>query len=153
MLSGRCQDEVSNQIEAERMLRVLITDDYPAVRKNLKQILEMEQGFGIIDEAADGMEMLEKMKSNRYDLILLDISMPGKSGLELIKEILSVNNETKILMVSIYSESQYALRAKKLGASGYLLKVTAPDHLVDAIRTIISGMPYYPGLNKDMYEH
>jgi DNA-binding NarL/FixJ family response regulator len=126
------------------MIQVLITDDHPVVRQGIRQILEddNEKRFGIIDEAASGKEMIEKILIRNYDIIFLDISLPGRSGLELIPDIKRIRKCTAVLMVSIYPEEQYAIRALKLGASGYLTKSSAPEELIAAAIKVAGGGRY-----------
>ena len=126
------------------MIQVLITDDHPVVRQGIRQILEEdnEKRFGIIDEAASGKELIEKILIRNYDIIILDISLPGRSGLELITDIKRIRKGIAVLMVSIYPEEQYAIRALKLGASGYLTKTSAPEELIAAAIKVAGGGRY-----------
>lgn len=127
------------------MLNVLITDDHWIVRQGLKQILEDSEEIGIIDEAENGTELFEKIHTHDYHLILLDISLPGKSGLELLKEIKLIKPEILVIIISIYPEDQYALSAFKSGASGYITKGRAADELIPAISEVIKGGSYFSG--------
>lgn len=120
-------------------MNILITDDHPIVRRGIRQILEDEERFDLIDEAGNGHELTARLSEKEYDIVLLDISMPGESGLELISKIKKKNSRTGVLMLSIHSEESYALRAIKLGASGYLTKSSAPDELINAIEKVSSG--------------
>ena len=95
-----------------------------------------------IDEAATSQEVLEKVRHNHYDVVLLDITMPGRSGLEVLKQIRKDRYETPVLIFSIHTEKQYAVRSLKAGASGYLTKMRATDELVDAIRVVMRGERY-----------
>lgn len=126
------------------MIDILITDDHPIVRQGIRQILEddPEQRFGKIDEASGGPELFERLAQGKYQVVTLDISLPGRSGLELIGEIKKLSPKTAIIMISIYPEEQYALKAMKLGASGYLTKASAPDELISAIVKISNGGKY-----------
>ena len=124
------------------MIRVLITDDHPVVRRGLRQILEDNELIGLIDEAGDGKELCQKMMEQDYDVILLDISLPGRSGLDMLSQIKKINKKTAILILSIHSEELYAIQAFKYGASGYLTKSSAPDELIHAIRKVSSGEKY-----------
>ena len=126
------------------MIRVLITDDHPIVRQGIRQILEddKELRFGLIEEACNGSELLEKLREKDFDVILLDISLPGRSGLELIRDIKSLRPGIAILILSIYPEEQYALRALKLGAMGYLTKSSAPEELIEAVAKTAGGSRY-----------
>ena len=124
------------------MIRILITDDHPVVRRGIRHILEDEACIGIIDEAGNGNELLAKLNEKTYTVILLDISMPGASGLDLISEIKKVQPSAGILMLSIYSEDVYAVKALKYGASGYLIKTSAPEELLLAINKVSKGERY-----------
>jgi two-component system, NarL family, invasion response regulator UvrY len=124
------------------MIKILITDDHPVVRQGIKQILEGSKEFISTDEAGNGGELLEKIRTNDYSVILLDISLPGRSGLELLKDIKKIKPSIAVLMLSIHPEEQYAVRALKTGASGYLTKASAPDELITAIKRIANGRKY-----------
>ena len=124
------------------MINVLITDDHPIVRTGLKQILVECHDMDLIDEASSGTELMRMLAETSYDVLLLDISMPGRSGLDLLKEIKENWKDLAVLMLSVYSEEQYAIRALKLGASGYLSKSTASDKLISAIRKVALGGKY-----------
>ena len=124
------------------MISVLITDDHPVVRRGIRQILEDENWISIIDEAGSGKELFERMKERKYDVILLDISLPGRSGLDLISQIKKTQKSVAILMLSIHSEEVYAIKALKFGASGYLTKSSAPEELISAIHKVSAGGRY-----------
>jgi DNA-binding NarL/FixJ family response regulator len=124
------------------MTRILIADDHAIVRKGLVQILTEVPDTFVIDEAGGGEEALDKAMHNDYDLVILDISMPGTSGLDVLKELKSHNTELPVLMLSIHPEEHYAVRALRSGASGYLTKGSAADELVGAIRKVLSGGKY-----------
>jgi two-component system invasion response regulator UvrY len=124
------------------MIKVLITDDHPVVRQGLIKILETCPEIKVTGEAGQGSELLEKVMHNDYDVILLDISLPGRNGLDLLKEIKSINQKIAVIMISIHSEEQYAIRALKLGASGYLTKSSAPGELIAAIKRAAQGKKY-----------
>ncbi len=123
-------------------MKVLITDDHPIVRQGLKQLLKETFESIVVDEAANGAEALDKIKNEKYDIVLLDIAMPGMNGLEVLKEIQKFNKTLPVLIISIYPEDQYALRCLKAGASGYLTKDTASDELTLAVERILSGKKY-----------
>ncbi len=124
------------------MLRVIIADDHPVVLKGLKEILS--EGFDkvILDGTTTGYELMQHVQKNQYDLVLLDISLPDINGLEVLKEIKKKKPKLPVLIVSMYPEEQYALRAMKAGAQGYLTKRSASDELVLAVRKILSGKRY-----------
>ncbi|HEY5471337.1 MAG TPA: response regulator transcription factor [Bacteroidales bacterium] len=124
------------------MISVLITDDHPVVRRGLRQILEDEDRIGLIHEAGNGKELFERMKEQKYDVILLDISLPGRSGLDMISQIKKTQKSAAVLMLSIHSEEVYAIKAFKYGASGYITKSSAPEELISAIRKVSSGGRY-----------
>ncbi len=124
------------------MINIIITDDHPVVRQGIRQILEECMEIDVIDEAGDGPQLLTKLLKNEYSVVLLDISMPGRNGLELLKEIKQINKSLAVLILSAYPEEQYALRAMKLGASGYLTKSSAPDELITAIQYAAAGRKY-----------
>jgi DNA-binding NarL/FixJ family response regulator len=124
------------------MIRVLIADDHAIVREGLKQIVADTRDIIVAGEAKDGREALDMVSKNNYDVVLLDISMPGMSGLDVLKQLRSQKPLLRILILSIYPEEQYAVRTLKAGASGYLTKESAPDELVAAIRKVSSGGNY-----------
>lgn len=124
------------------MTRILIADDHAILRKGLRRILtEINEGYDI-DEASNGYEVIEKIRERDYDLILLDISMPGLSGLDALKQIKAENPKLPVLILTMHPEEQYALRSLKAGASGYLTKESVPDELMNAIRKILRGGKY-----------
>jgi two-component system, NarL family, invasion response regulator UvrY len=124
------------------MIKVLITDDHPVVRRGIRQILEDEERIGLIHEAGNGKELFDKLTELKYDVILLDISLPGRSGLDLINQIKKTQQSAAILMLSIHSEEMYAVKALRYGASGYLTKSSAPEELVTAIYKVSRGERY-----------
>jgi len=124
------------------MPRILIADDHAIVRKGLVQILTEAPEAFVIDESGSGEEAIAKAAHNDYDLVILDISMPGKGGLEVLKELKDHNTELPVLMLSMQPEDQYAVRALRSGASGYVTKGSAADELVGAIRKILAGGRY-----------
>lgn len=124
------------------MINVLITDDHPVVRRGIRQILEDDERIGIVQEAGDGKELFEKLKEQLFDVILLDISLPGRSGLDLISEIKKIQQSASILVLSIHSEALYAIKALKSGVSGYLTKTSAPEELLSAICKVSRGERY-----------
>lgn len=124
------------------MIRVLIADDHAIVRKGLRQIAK-EQGTGIeVDEAENGQEVIEKVQKNTYDVLVLDISMPGRNGLDILQEVRHSTPKLPVLILSMHPEEQYAIRMLKSGASGYLTKDCAPDQLVPALQKIARGGKY-----------
>ncbi|MDP3177062.1 MAG: response regulator transcription factor, partial [Spirochaetaceae bacterium] len=124
------------------MLDILIADDHFLIRKGLRQLIEEKLPQARIDEAEDGPGALGKAMSHRYDIAVLDISMPGRDGLELIRELKDIDPAVHILILSIQPEEQYALRAFRLGASGCLNKAGDPGELIEAIKTVVAGRRY-----------
>ncbi|MDA8084676.1 MAG: response regulator transcription factor [Nitrospiraceae bacterium] len=124
------------------MLRILIADDHPIVRKGIRQILEETKNIQSIDEASSGAEVLQKIAKARYDIVMLDISMPGMSGIDTLEEIKKSNPSLPVLILSMYPEEEYAVRAIKAGASGYLTKKSAPEEMANAVRKIYRGERY-----------
>jgi two-component system, NarL family, invasion response regulator UvrY len=124
------------------MIRVLIADDHAVVREGLRQIIAKQSDMAVTEEAASGPEVLNKIRDASYDVVLLDLSMPGRSGLEILGEIKRERPDLHVLILSVYAESLYAVRALKAGASGYLTKDSAPEQLVEAIRKVARGGKY-----------
>ena len=124
------------------MIKILIADDHLIVREGIKRIIDDSADMNVVAEASNGMEALELVWNNKYDLILLDISMPGQNGLQTLKEIKKHDKDLPVLMLSMHAEQQYAMRAIKAGASGYMTKDTASSQLVKAIRKINDGRKY-----------
>ena len=124
------------------MLRIVIADDHPVVLKGLKEILSESFDDVIIDGTTTGYELMNNVRKNQYDLALLDISLPDINGLEVLKEINKKKPKLPVLIISMYPEEQYALRAIKAGARGYLTKRSASNELVLAVRKILSGKRY-----------
>jgi DNA-binding NarL/FixJ family response regulator len=124
------------------MIKLLIADDHPIVREGLKQIIRNAPDIIISGEANDGIEVLSKIKKENYDVILLDISMPRKNGIEILNEIRKEKIKSRILILSIHPEEQYAMRALKAGAYGYLTKDSVPNELISAIKKVSMGEKY-----------
>jgi DNA-binding NarL/FixJ family response regulator len=121
------------------MIRLVLADDHTIVREGLKQVLAADSEIAVAGEASNGIEVLERVRTLDFDLLLLDMSMPGKSGIELIKQVRAEKPKLRILILSMHEEPQYAVRALKAGASGYLTKDSASAQLVAAIRKVASG--------------
>jgi len=128
-------------------MKILIVDDHAVVRKGLKCVLKECADFDLIGEAESGVEAINKMRNANWDVVLLDISMPGKSGLDVMKQMKKERPELQILILSVYPEDQYALRMLRAGAAGYISKGCDPDELVRAIRKVASGGMY---INNDV---
>lgn len=125
-----------------KKIKILIADDHPIVREGYKKILSDTNDLIAADEAENGQEVMDLIRKKDYDLILLDISMPGRSGLEVLKDLKTLKPKLPVLILSIYPEEQYAVRAFRAGASGYLTKASAPHELITAIRKISQGGRY-----------
>ncbi|NPC56981.1 response regulator [Caenimonas soli] len=121
------------------MIRIAIADDHAIVREGLKRIVAADVGLQIVDEAGDGTEVMRLVRERDFDVLVLDLSMPGRSGMELIKLVKAEKPKLRILVLSMHQELQYAVRAIKSGASGYLTKESAPALLVQAIHKIAGG--------------
>jgi two-component system invasion response regulator UvrY len=124
------------------MIRILIADDHPIVRAGLKQILADASDIEVAAEADDGHELLKRIRKGGIDVALLDISMPGLTGLDALKQIKVENPNLPILVLSMHPEDQYGIRVLKAGAAGYLMKSAAPDQLIGAIRKVQRGGRY-----------
>lgn len=124
------------------MIRVLVADDHPIVREGVKQILSETDDISVAREASTGQEAIDILQKEEFDIVLLDISMPGRDGLETLRDLKSIRPRTPVLILSIYPEEHYAIRVLRGGASGYLAKASAPDDLISAIRRVASGGKY-----------
>jgi len=124
------------------VIKILISDDHAIVREGLKQILADTEDLVVAGEAANGHEVLGHIRKEDWDMVLLDLAMPGKDGLETLKELKKEKPKLPVLVLSIYPEEQYAVRALKAGASGYLTKESAPEELIAAIRKVSQGGKY-----------
>ena len=124
------------------MIRILVADDHAIVRDGLKQIVSDTSDMVVAAEASNGREALNKALEDDYDVVLLDITMPDRSGLDILKEIKSQKPELPVLILSMHPEEQYAVRALKAGAAGYLTKESAPEELIRAMRRVSGGGKY-----------
>jgi DNA-binding NarL/FixJ family response regulator len=124
------------------MSRVLIADDHAVVRAGLRQFLEMDQTISHIGDASSGRETLEQLRDSHWNLLLLDINMPDRNGLDILRHVRATHPETKVLMLSGLPERQYAVNVLRAGASGFLSKDSAADELLKAVRTVLSGHRY-----------
>jgi DNA-binding NarL/FixJ family response regulator len=121
------------------MIRIVIADDHAIVREGLKRIVGDAAELNVVGEAADGTDVMRVVRELNFDVLVLDLSMPGRSGMELIKLVKSEKPKLRVLVLSMHQELQYAVRAIKSGASGYLTKESAPAQLVQAIQKIAAG--------------
>lgn len=124
------------------MKKILIADDHAIFREGLKQIIARTVDMEVAGEAADGQEVLRKVRENDYDLVVLDISMPGRSGLDVLTEIKSLKPRLPVLILSMHPEEQYAVRAFRAGAAGYVTKGSPPQELVEALEKVALGKKY-----------
>jgi len=124
------------------MIRLLVVDDHAVVRRGIRLVIQGTGDIAVEDEAASGAEALRKAEQGGFDVILLDIAMPGRGGLDVLKDLRQRNVQAAVLVLSIYPEEQYAVRALRSGASGYLTKESAPEELIAAIRKVASGGKY-----------
>ena len=125
-----------------QLIKVLIVDDHRLVREGLKKILAETRDIVVAGEADGGHEALQKTRKTDYDVIILDISMAGKSGIEVLDELKKEKPKSQVLIVGMHPEEQYALRAMKSGAAGYLTKESTPAELIDAIHRVAAGKRY-----------
>jgi len=124
------------------MTKVAICDDHKIVREGLKQIINVFDGFEVVIEAESGEQLINKLRDIEVDLLILDVSLPGRSGLEVLKQIKGMQPDLGVLVLSMYPEDQFAIRMLKAGASGYLHKDSAPEVLKQALTTISNGGEY-----------
>ncbi len=124
------------------MIKILIADDHAVVRRGLKQILSEGSDMVVVEEASNGNEVLQSIRKQDFDVIVLDISMPDRSGLDVLMELKHMRPKLPVLLLSMYPEEQFAVRVLKAGAAGYMTKESAPDELVRAIRKVLGGGKY-----------
>ena len=124
------------------MIKVVVVDDHAVVREGLKRIVSESGGMTVTGEAADGHEAMRVIKSEPCDVVLLDITMPNKSGLDVLKELHTESPRLPVLVLSMHPEDQYAVRVLRAGAAGYVTKESAPAKLVQAIRKVVRGGKY-----------
>lgn len=123
-------------------MKFIIADDHRIVRRGIKEIIQDEFPTAVIEEASDSESLINKILNQKFDLVITDISMPGRNGLEALQQIRQLRPSLPVIVLTIHPESQYAIRAYKNGAKGYLNKETAPDELVNAIKQVLAGKKY-----------
>ena len=136
-------------------IKVMLADDHILIREGLRQLLEFDGSIEVIAEAGDGEECLELLEENKPDVLLLDINMPKKNGIEVLKNIKERNIEIKVLILTVHNEIEYLMKAVEIGVDGYIMKDSDLDELKNAITTVISGENYIqpkliPALNKKL---
>ncbi|MET3117845.1 two-component system invasion response regulator UvrY [Undibacterium sp. GrIS 1.8] len=132
-------------------IKLIIVDDHAVIREGLKQIIGSTEDIVVVGEAENGFDAIKLSRQLEYDIMLLDISLPDKNGIEVLKQIKKESPQVSILMFSIHREDQYAVRAHKSGASGYLNKQASADEILRAIRQLASGLKYIsPELAQEM---
>ncbi|MFP4432774.1 MAG: response regulator [Spirochaetaceae bacterium] len=124
------------------MIDMLVADDHPIVRHGVREIVARAEDIRVLDEASDGPETVQKVRTKRYDVVLLDLVLPGLSGLEVVKQLRGEGRIVPVLFLSALPEEQYAVRSLRAGADGYLTKECAVDELISAIRTVAGGKRY-----------
>jgi len=124
------------------VIEVCVVDDHRLVREGLKKYLAEDPGIVVADEAKSGQELLKKVGKKKYDVVLLDISMPGRNGLDILKQLKYIQSDINVLVLSIHPEEEYAERSLRAGASGYLTKNIGPDELVSAVYVVATGKKY-----------
>jgi DNA-binding NarL/FixJ family response regulator len=124
------------------VIKILVADNHEIFRKGVKELLKETNDKFVIDEASNGNEVIAKMWKNDYDAVLLDISMPGRNGIDILKQLKGYKPDLQVLILSTYPEEQFAMRALKAGAAGFLTKAVKPDELVTAIQHLLKGKRY-----------
>ena len=131
-----------SKVVSKNRTRIVIADDHTVVRRGLKQILLDEFPSAVIEEAADADLLLKKVFKEEWDIVISDLSMPGRSGMDALQQIKLHNPKLPVLILSVHSEEHYAIRVLKAGASGYLNKESAPEELIQAVRRLLMGKKY-----------
>jgi DNA-binding NarL/FixJ family response regulator len=129
-------------VEPNHAIKILVADDHPVVRNGLKEILATLGGNVVLGEAVSGADVLDKIAREQWNVVLLDITMPGMSGLDTLKEIKASHPALSVLVLSMHPEDQFAIRALRAGASGYLTKDRPPGDLIQAVRKVLEGGKY-----------
>lgn len=125
-------------------IRILLADDHHLVRAGIRALLQTVDGLEVVDEARDGMEALRLLDQLKPDLVLMDVAMPGLSGLQALEMMRAAGSATKVIMLSMHANEEHVIRALSLGASGYVVKSAAPAELVAAIRAVMLGQTWLP---------
>jgi len=126
-----------------KQIRILLADDHNVMRRGLRLLLESQEGFSVVGEAADGLQAVEQAKATKPDVVVLDISMPHLSGTEAAQRIIEILPATEIVILSMHSDEGYVLRALKAGAKGYLVKDSAEGDLIEAIKAVSEGKAFF----------
>ena len=135
------------------MIKILIADDHPVIREGLKQIIAQAPDLTIGGEAVSGQEVLDKVRAESWDVVVLDVNMPGKNGFEVLRDLRCDRKTLPVIVLSIHSEGQLGVRALQMGAAGYMTKECAPKELLNAIRLVHSGHKYVsPSLAETLAE-
>ena len=136
-----------------RQIRILLADDHNVMRRGLRLLLERQPEFKVVGEASDGRQAVEQAEATKPDIIVLDIAMPNLSGIEAAQRISALLPQTRIIILSMHSDESYVLRALKAGAKGYLLKDSAENDLIEAIRAVDEGKAFFsPEISNIMVE-
>jgi two-component system invasion response regulator UvrY len=136
------------------MIKLLIVDDHAVIREGLKKILGLVNDFQIVGAVCDAQEALNFISSTEIDVVLLDITMPGRSGLDIIHDIKLLQPELNIIILSMHREQQFVVKAIKSGASGYLTKELVSQEIIKAIQQVyLGGIYIYPGFNEKLLQH
>jgi two-component system, NarL family, response regulator NreC len=139
--------------EVMSTIRVLLADDHGVVRKGLRFLIENEEGFQVVGEAGDGREAIRLAKELTPDVVVMDIAMPQLNGIDATAQVLKASPSTKVLILSMHNDESYILRALEAGAKGYILKETAEDYLLSAIRGVAQGKPFFsPAIAQTLLE-
>ena len=134
-------------------LRVLIADDHAVVRAGIRLLLDSQEGIEVVGEAKDGADAVAKTRELAPDVVLMDVAMPGLSGLEATREIRQTNPDTRVLMLTMHDDEEYFFQAVSLGASGYILKEATPEEVVSAIRIVSrGGVAFHPSLGRKLLD-
>ena len=139
---GGVPQQSGGEPKSNKEIRILIVDDHSMIRQGLRQILNDAFPRATFGEANSGNEALEQVSNNRWDVVLLDITMPGKSGIDVLKQIVDAQPNLAVLVLSMHPEDQYAVRVLKSGAAGYITKNTASEEVITAVKKVLAGGKY-----------